>query len=228
MTGGRPVLKAVVLDFDGVVLESADIKTAAFAWIFREHRAHLPRIVAYHQRNAGVSRFVKFAHIHRVLLRLPFGPAARRRLGETFARRVWGRLLAAPFVPGALAFLKKYHERVRLFIVSGTPTSELRRLVRRRGLSPYLTAVRGAPPDKTAVLGRLLRRYGLRPAEVLCVGDALGDWRAAKARGVPFVARVPARQRSVFPGGTPRVSDLRGAGRWIEKKRTILPKEKIK
>ncbi|MBL0348759.1 MAG: HAD family hydrolase [Elusimicrobia bacterium] len=221
MTRGRPPLRAVILDFDGVVLESADIKTEAFGWVFRRRPAHLQRIVDYHRRNAGVSRFSKFEHIQRVILGSSYGPSERRRLGAAFARYVRRKVMAAPLVPGALGFLKTYHGKVKLFVVSGTPARELREIVRGRGLRSYFTSVIGTPPEKTAALGRLLRRHRLRPAEALYVGDAVGDWRAAAHCRVPFVARIPARRRSVFPKGTPRASDLRGVGRWIERFRSI-------
>lgn len=212
----RPPLRAVFLDFDGVVLESADIKTDAFQWLFRREPARRA-IVEYHRRNAGVSRFVKFAHIHRAILKKPYGPAERRRLGAAFARYVRGRVLAAPFVRGARRFIDRYGSRVKLFVVSGTPSAELKDIVRRRGLARSFVAVVGSPPDKAATLRRLLRRHGWRAAETLYVGDALNDHRAATECGVGFLGRLKAGARSPFPRGTPRAADFPTIARWIER-----------
>lgn len=212
----RPLLRAVFLDFDGVVLESADIKTDAFRWLFRKERARRA-VLAYHRQNAGISRFVKFAHIHRAILKKPYGPAERRRLGTAFARYVRGRVLAAPFVPGARRFLARYGSRVKLFVVSGTPSAELKDIVRRRGLARSFVAVVGSPPDKATTLRRLLRRHKWRADETLYVGDALNDHRAATRCGVGFLGRLKAGARSPFPRGTPRAADFPTIARWIER-----------
>ena len=211
-----PPPRAVFLDFDGVVLESADIKTDAFGWLFRGEPSRRA-IVEYHRRNAGVSRFVKFAHIHRAILKKPYGSAERRRLGAAFARYVRGRVLAAPFVSGARRFLARPGPRIKLFIVSGTPTAELRDIVRRRGLARRFVAVVGSPPDKATALRRLLRRHRLRPAETLYVGDALNDHRAAVRCGVRFLGRVKPGQRSPFPRSVPRVRDFAGVERFLKR-----------
>ncbi len=215
-TAARPPLRAVFLDFDGVVLESADIKTEAFRWLFRGERRRRA-IVDYHRKNAGVSRFVKFAHIHQSILKKPYGPAERRRLGTAFARYVRGRVLAAPFVPGARRFIGRYGARVKLFVVSGTPSAELKDIVRRRGLGRSFVAVVGSPPDKATTLRRLLRRHGWRAAETLYVGDALNDHRAAVRCRVPFLGRVKTGQRSPFPRSVPRVRDFTGVERFLKR-----------
>jgi beta-phosphoglucomutase-like phosphatase (HAD superfamily) len=50
------MLRAIVFDFDGVILESADIKTNAFRALFASYPEHVDQIVDFHLRNAGVSR----------------------------------------------------------------------------------------------------------------------------------------------------------------------------
>jgi len=63
------MIKAIIFDFDGVLVESVDIKTKAFAGLF-EHEGDsiVRRVVAYHIKNAGVSRFEKFRHIYKEML----------------------------------------------------------------------------------------------------------------------------------------------------------------
>jgi len=47
------MIKAIIFDFDGVLVESVDIKTKAFAGLF-EHEGDsiVRRVVAYHIKNA--------------------------------------------------------------------------------------------------------------------------------------------------------------------------------
>ena len=51
-----PPLRGVFFDFDGVVLESAQIKTEAFRDLYSGLPELLPRILQYHQQNVGISR----------------------------------------------------------------------------------------------------------------------------------------------------------------------------
>ena len=53
--------KVVILDFDGVILDSVNIKTEAFKEIFnRESKVIQNKIVNYHLKNGGISREKKF------------------------------------------------------------------------------------------------------------------------------------------------------------------------
>ena len=65
-------LAAVVFDFDGVILESADVKTRAFVELYAAHGAEVvDRVREHHLANLGISRFKKFAWIAEHVLGLP-------------------------------------------------------------------------------------------------------------------------------------------------------------
>lgn len=203
-----PPLRAILFDFDGVLLESADIKTQAYRELFAGYPGFQKKILDYHRRHAGISRFNKFDHIFRKILRKPLTSEKRRRLGRIFSALVYKKVLACPYVLGAENFFKKYAGRVALFVVSGTPQPELRRIVGRRGLRPFFRDVYGSPPGKGELILRVLRTFRFKPSETLFVGDALTDWRAAALCRVPFVARVPPGRPSLFPRTVRRVRDL--------------------
>ncbi len=207
MSGRPPALAAVVFDFDGVILESAEIKTEAFLELFAAHPEHREAILRHHYEHLGISRFDKFAWIYRHLLGRELDAAESRRLGEAYSALVLERVLACPPVPGALELLSDLRGRLRAFVASGTPQGELERIVELRGLAPYFDEVRGAPDTKEVIVRDLLRRYRLGPATVLMVGDGLSDYRAALAAGVRFVARESDHQD--FGGAdVVRVADL--------------------
>jgi beta-phosphoglucomutase-like phosphatase (HAD superfamily) len=50
-------VQAVIFDFDGVIVESMDIKTQAFVELFRDHPEHHETIVRLHLENGGMSRY---------------------------------------------------------------------------------------------------------------------------------------------------------------------------
>lgn len=188
-TAKRPV-RAIVFDFDGVILESADVKTNAFVDLFAEHGPDfVAGVRAHHLANLGISRFKKFAWIYENLLGRPITEAESAELGRRFGDLALTRVLEAPFVTGAREALAELDGSLPMFVASGTPQDELDLIVDRRGLRACFREVWGAPAEKPAILRDLMQRHGLRPDEIVFVGDGMSDYKAARAAEVEFLAR---------------------------------------
>lgn len=199
---------AIVFDFDGVLAESVDVKTRAFAELYRPYGPDIERaVVAYHLAHGGLSRFEKFRHYHRELLRQPLSKEEERALGERFSRLVEDAVVAAPWVRGAREFLEAHHRDLPFAVASGTPTEELRRVVERRGIAGFFRAIRGSPARKSAILRDLLAQFGVAPTRMLMIGDAITDYEGAAEAGTAFLGVGDAAAHP-FPPGTPVVPDL--------------------
>ena len=61
------LIKAIIFDFDGVILNSTEIKTNAFINIFeKEYKKFLPKIIKHHQiQNHHSSRIQKYFNVFR-------------------------------------------------------------------------------------------------------------------------------------------------------------------
>lgn len=182
--------QAIILDFDGVVLESLGVKTDSFRKLFARHSDHVDRIVAHHAANPGVSRYDKFAFVYRTILQRRLTRAEMRRLDLRFSRLCREGVLSCRFVPGARAFLRFASSRVPVFVASATPERELRAIVRGRGLTAYFSGVFGSPVTKTDAIRRIVDEQKLDRRAVLFVGDAESDRKAARAAGVRFIQRL--------------------------------------
>ena len=193
------MLKAIVFDFDGVILESVDIKTRAFKELFKGYPDHLERIVRLHLDNTGMSRFDKFKIICADYLGRPAADGELARLGDAFSRFVYGEILHCPFVPGAYEFLEKRSKQYEMFVASATPQDELCDIVKRRGLDRFFGGVYGSPRGKDEILRGILVERKFRPAEVVFIGDAVDDYRNAREACIPFIGRVPGGQANLFP-----------------------------
>lgn len=183
------MIKTIILDFDGVVLESMDIKTNAFKELFKDYPEHLNAIVEYHIRNGGVSRYTKFSYIYNNIVKQPLDGNKLKELGEKFSHLVFKEMLKCPFVFGVIEFLGEYSKKMGLFIASGTPEEELRLIVKKRGLSNYFKGVYGTPALKSEIMHHILYGEGIKKEDALFVGDAISDYEDAKKVGIPFVAR---------------------------------------
>jgi beta-phosphoglucomutase-like phosphatase (HAD superfamily) len=206
--GIKTALDAVLFDFDGVLIESVDIKTAVFRQLFADHPEHLPEIVALHDAHGGISRFVKFDMIYRDILRAPLSPERRAELGRRFADMAVEQTIACPMVAGARDMLDALVQRLPMAVVSGTPETELEHILARRGLARYFVEVGGSPRTKSAIIDDMVERRSWRRARMVLIGDAMTDFDAARATGLAFIGRARRGRRHPFPPGTATVADL--------------------
>lgn len=183
-------VKAILLDFDGVILESVDVKGWAFGKLFENYPEHVDEIVAFHFANGGMSRFDKFRYIYKNFLKEPLPEHKFNELCRKFSALSFERVLNCRFVPGAQEFLEKYHKKTDLYIVSGTPQEEIVRVVEAKGLSKYFKGVHGSPTPKGFWAKEIIEGKQLNVNEVFFVGDAMSDYRAAEDNNIMFVARI--------------------------------------
>ncbi len=184
------MIKAVILDFDGVILESVDIKTMAFREIFKEYPEQVDAIVEYHLNHGGVSRYKKFIYFYNNILKQPITDEKLTELGERFSKLILEGIKRCAFVLGALEFLEEYSKKLRLYVASGTPEMELRAIVKERGLESYFKGVYGTPATKSEIIRRILDEENLKKDEVIFIGDSETDYKEALKEGVPFIARI--------------------------------------
>lgn len=200
---------AVFFDFDGVLAESADIKTRAFIQMYKEHGAAVvDAVVAHHTVHAGVSRRKKIRYYHKMFLGQRLSEDQLEALARRFSALVEDAVVDAAWVAGARDWLDANRHRLPLFVISGTPEQELRRIVRRRGMEGYFVAVHGSPPSKVPIIRDLLDEHAFEPSRVLFVGDSLTDYKAATATELRFIGRVPPGGQNPFPPDTPAIADL--------------------
>ncbi|MDX9862462.1 MAG: HAD hydrolase-like protein [Rhodospirillales bacterium] len=201
---------AIFFDFDGVLVESNAIKVDAFERLYAGYGpAILARVMDYIDGNEGISRVEKIRHAHEAFLGVRLGDAELSVLAERYSQMVEAAVATCPWVSGAREFLETYAGRLPLFVVTGTPEVEIRRIADRRGLTPYFREIRGSPPRKPPIVRELLDRHRLAAERAVFIGDAPFDRQTALETGLRFIGRVPAGRPSPFPTATETAPDLR-------------------
>ena len=201
---------AIFFDFDGVLVESMQVKIEAFRSLYAPYGRDIEeKALAHYLANTGIARGIRITECHRAFLGREPSEAEVRALSDRFGELVEDRVVACAWVPGAKEVLERWYRRLPLFVVSATPNAELARILERRGMAHYFAAVHGSPPDKITVIGRLLQEHGWSGDRVLMVGDGPPDHRAAAANGVAFVGRLHQGYPNPFPNGTRTINNLK-------------------
>jgi phosphoglycolate phosphatase-like HAD superfamily hydrolase len=200
-------VRVAILDFDGTLVDSVDIKDRAFEALFSD-RPELPAIMHFHLAHNHMIRFEKFRTITTELLGEVYTPERERDLTERFSALVARAIAEAPEVPGASALLDALAAAaVRTYMVSMSPGEEFLRILEARGLAGRFAGVYAYPWKKVAAVAEILRIEGTSPDDAVMVGDSPEDAVAAAASGVAFIGRDSGKE---FAPDLPVYPDLHG------------------
>lgn len=183
------MIKAIIFDFDGVILNSVNLKTDAFEKIYSKHDDYIrDTIKKYHLENGGLSRTKKFRYFEKVLLKKNL--VTNQDINDLcykFEKLLSIKILKVPFIKGAYQFLKKNHLKYDLYISTGTPQKEINQIVKKRKLNKYFVNIYGSPVNKKTHIKNILEKGNLKKNEVIFVGDAKNDYEAAKKANIRFI-----------------------------------------
>jgi len=177
----------LVLDCDGVILDSNRVKTDAFRRVALRYGSDVAeKLVQFHVQHGGVSRYQKFEHLMVNILGQAGGEKEVQTLASAYGERVYRELLKCDIANG-IHELRKATADHAWMVVSGEDEVELRRVFRERGLDTLFDrGIHGSPATKDVILQRELSTANLKlPA--LFVGDSRYDHEAAQRAGLQFV-----------------------------------------
>ena len=181
-------IEAIIFDFDGVIAASVNIKTEAFAELYRRYGKEIEeKVVKHHITNGGMSRFEKFKVYHEEFLKKTISEDEISELADKYSKLVVKKVIESPYVKGAKEFLQKFHKKYDFFISSGTPEVEIKHIAKMRGIGKYFKAIYGSPIKKEKHVEIILNENHLNNNEVVFIGDALSDREAATANSISFI-----------------------------------------
>ena len=200
-------MKAIVFDFDGVILDSVDVKTKAFEMLYAEYGKHIQQmVVKYHLDNGGISRFEKFKYFHNNLLNKDISNSQLKILGDRFSSLVFEKVCSSNYINGAYEFLQYCNKKYLNFICTGTPYSEIVKILHFKKLDKFFNHVYGSPMTKTQIIVEIQKRYDLEKNDILFIGDAMTDYNASQKAKISFVGIK--NNDTKFPKNTIEVDDL--------------------
>ena len=206
--------RVVILDFDGVIVESLGIKTQAFRDLFSDYPQHLDQIMSYHLAHNAISRYIKFEYIVTNILDEAYDAKRKKELGARFSKLVCQKVIECPYVAGAEEFLQFFSSKVPLYLASASPQEELKVITKARGIDRYFKGIYGTPWEKPDVIRKVLLEEKVVPEEAIYIGDSKEDYAVAQKTGVPFIGRI--NEESFDNLGIPVYQDLFGIKGYLQ------------
>ncbi len=191
------MIRAIVFDFDGTLIDSNQVKLSAFY----EVTAHIPGAGAELDRIfQDPDRGDRYEIFTTLQARLGSDGAALIKAYGQRCETVILDKLAKSRVTETLDTLKA--EGRKLFIASATPEVDLVAMLDKSDLAARFDGIHGRPAGKADILKRIMEDHDLQPSTMVLVGDGEDDCRGAAEFGCRFVGIGP-----VFAGRADAVID---------------------
>ncbi len=188
--------KAIIFDFDGVILDSERYKLEAYPNLFTNYPERMDEIKKYIKGAAGINRYTKFKEIYKTLGK-EYTDEAGKELSEKYDEMTIPALKELPLLAGVKAFLES--STAYLAVASSTPIDVLKDIMKSKEIDGYFNNVYGYPVSKVEAIRKVKSELGIASSEILFFGDAMADYDAAKTEGTSFIG---VNSLIEFPAGT--------------------------
>jgi beta-phosphoglucomutase-like phosphatase (HAD superfamily) len=181
--------KIIFWDFDGVVKESVNIKTEAFAELFVKHGNDIvEKLTAHHISNGGMSRYKKIP-LYASWAGLTLDESQVIQYSNKFSELVVNKVINADWVPGVEEVLRSNFSKQKFVLISATPDDELKFIIESLNLTNCFELIFGSSISKSDAMLKSVNLLNENPKNCLMFGDALADYEASKINNVEFILR---------------------------------------
>ncbi len=181
--------KIIFWDFDGVIKDSAQVKTNSFCKLFESYGNEIVEKIRNHNDlNGGMSRYDKFP----IYLSWVGEVATEKKINELsnqFSSLVMDAVVNSEWIPGVEEYLRNNKNNQSFILVSATPVEELNIILKKIELEFNFDYVFGTPTSKISGILTILEKSKLRPEETVMIGDSIADKNAADTCKVPFILK---------------------------------------
>jgi len=184
------VIKNILWDFDGVILDSMPIRDYGFIKIFESYPEELvEEFIKYHRLNGGLSRFHKIKYFYNHLLNKVISEKQIQNYAEQFTIIMKEQLINKKYlIQESVDFIQVNHKNYNFHIVSGSEHHELNYLCEKLDLTEYFLSINGSPTPKNELVKNLLEKEKYKKEETILIGDSINDYEAANVNGIEFYA----------------------------------------
>lgn len=182
------MIKNIIFDFDGVILDSMPTRDYGFREIFKEFDSKLvEKLIKYHNKNGGLSRFVKIRYFYEELLKKEISEEEVDFLANKFSSIMKVELIKKKYlIEETVEFIKDNYSRYNLHIASGSEHKELSYLCSELELEHFFMTINGSPTKKNIIVEKVININNYIRTETILIGDSINDYEAAKINEISF------------------------------------------
>ena len=182
------MIKNILFDFDGVILDSMPIRDYGFKKIFEDFDDNLVnKLLEYHNKNGGLSRYVKIKYFYNKLLKQEILEEKIINYADNFSKIMRRELIDKRYlIVNTLKFIKDNYNKYNLHIVSGSDERELQYLCKELGIGSFFQSINGSPTHKNILVKNVLIVNKYIESETILIGDSINDYEAAKENNLDF------------------------------------------
>lgn len=180
--------KAIFWDFDGVIINSMPIREKGFREVLSSYpTVEVEKLVDYHSKNAGLSRYVKFKHFFNHIRKEFNTEKLEAELAKKFSVIMKESLLDEKLlILEVINFINK-NPNIKMHIVSGSDGVELKYLCNNLRIQSLFISIEGSPTPKIKLVESLIQKFSYQKENVCLIGDSINDYQAAIINGIDFI-----------------------------------------
>ncbi|MCF6331151.1 MAG: HAD hydrolase-like protein [Sulfurimonas sp.] len=182
------MVKTVLWDFDGVILDSMKIKGDGFLELFKDYSNDFrQKLYKYHFENGGVSRFDKIKYFYNDVLMKDITEEEILQLAKKFGMIIKKKINDKNnLIEDSMNFIKANYTKYNFHIVSGAEHNELNNLCNYLKLTKYFITIDGSPTKKEILVKNIFDKYSYEKEQTILIGDAMTDYNASIKNGIKF------------------------------------------
>ena len=185
----------IIFDFDGVILNSHNVKTQAFYKIFKKYGKKIAtKSKNYHVKNAGISRYVKFKYILKYFVKKKISNNEINNLSLEFKKICLEKIKKLKISKKLLKFLITNYKVHSFFISTGTPQKEIENILKLKKINKYFEKVYGSPATKVQHIKKIKKKN----SKTLYIGDSYEDYISSKKTNIKFLLKAHSQNEKFF------------------------------
>ncbi|MEA2019605.1 MAG: HAD-IA family hydrolase [Campylobacterota bacterium] len=182
------MIKNIIFDFDGVILDSVPVKTEGYRQLFKEHPTNLiEKMVEYHELNGGISRYKKVKYFFNELLKEDISEEKIQEYAAKYSELTKVELSKEKYIiQDTLDYIKLNHNKFNMHVASGADHQDLLYICDKLNLNKYFLSIEGSPKVKNEIVGEILNKNAYKAEETILIGDSINDYDAARQNSINF------------------------------------------
>jgi len=182
------VIKNIIFDFDGVILDSVPVKTEAFRKLFNQFPMEkVELLIDFHLKNGGMSRYKKIEYFFTYILKQSIENKNILEYAQIYSSITKEELAQTKYlIEDSMNFIKLNYKQYNMHIASGADEEDLKYICKQLDLKQYFLSIHGSPEIKSNIVHGILANNNYKKNETVLIGDSINDFEAANKNDIGF------------------------------------------